>query len=130
MNGNDLKSFALLAEFTEEEMEAMLEGFEFAREWAARAANPAPVESEARAASLLARSLRAASEDSWSSAVADLELLFEGYRDTLLVRMLSDGRPWQTLPEYEAEPQTPEGTGGPGGGGGDGGQAGEDDSSR
>jgi len=84
---------------TEEEMKAMLEGFEYAREWAARAANPAPVESEARAASLLARSLRAASEDSWSSAVADLELLFEGYRDTLLVRMLSDGRPWQMLPE-------------------------------
>jgi hypothetical protein len=90
---------------SEDEMQAMLEGFAVARDWAARAGDVAAIETEARAADLLARSLRAASEDSWASAVADLELLLEEFRSTLLVRLLSDGRPWQALPEHEPEPE-------------------------
>jgi serine/threonine protein kinase len=89
---------------TEDEMDTMLEGFVVAREWAARAGTSASLEPEARAADLLGRSLRAASDDSWASAVADLELLLDEFRETLIVRLLSDGRPWKTLPVYEEEP--------------------------
>jgi hypothetical protein len=83
---------------TEEEVEAMMAGFTLAEPWAEEAGRGEALEREHRAAQLLARSLRASSEGAWSSAVADLERLLEEYRDTLLVRMVSDGRPWQTPP--------------------------------
>jgi len=41
--------------------------------------------------------LRLATDGSWSNAVASLERLLDAYGDTLLVRMLSDGRALEDL---------------------------------
>ena len=66
--------------------------FEAARSWAPGGAAPQAVDSEAAAAELLIEAVRATSAGSWSLAAARLDELLRDHGDTLLVRLLSDGR--------------------------------------
>ena len=116
------------AHLTDDEMAGMLSGFELARGWARTTGRETDLERELRATRLLAHSLRAAGRDAWSSAVADLERLLAEYRDTLLVHLVSDGRPWRPAPELPAdepeaaEPEAGEPEEGPGDDGAPGGE--------
>ena len=73
-------------------------GFDEARPWAEAAGRLEPLDRELQATSLLASALDAAHREAWATAVAETETLLERHRDTLLVRLLSDGRPWLALP--------------------------------
>ena len=81
------------ARFDEGETKELQKGFDSCRPWAAAAGTLPRYEREARAAALLAQCLGDSSRNAWSSSVAGLERLLSGYGDTLLVRMLSNGRP-------------------------------------
>jgi hypothetical protein len=75
-----------------EESQRLLEGFELAREWSQDPAAKARLEGETAAAALLASALSASSEKRWGEACALLERLLSEQGETLLVRLLSDGR--------------------------------------
>lgn len=77
---------------SDEEAAAITEAFEIARNWAAGGADSGAVEREARAARVLVDALRCSAQGSWSLATVRYEELFSEYGDTLLVRLLSDGR--------------------------------------
>ncbi|MBM3988458.1 MAG: FHA domain-containing protein [Planctomycetes bacterium] len=77
----------------EDEVRTIMEAFDAARIWAQAAGTPRSFEREAEAASAWVDGLRAGSAASWSRAVAAHERLLSEFRDTLLVRLLSDGRP-------------------------------------
>jgi Protein kinase domain/FHA domain len=75
-----------------EESQHLLEGFALAREWSHGAESKARLEREASAAALFAAALSASTERRWDEAVTLLERLLAEQRETLLVRLLSDGR--------------------------------------
>jgi hypothetical protein len=77
---------------TAEEGQRFREGFELAREWSQDAQSKARLERETAAAELLASALGASAEKRWGEACALLERLLAEQRETLLVRLLSDGR--------------------------------------
>jgi serine/threonine protein kinase len=77
---------------SEEEAAAIAEAFEVARHWSAGGADSGAVEREARAAAVLVDAIRCSAHGSWSLATVRYEELFAEYGDTLLVRLLSDGR--------------------------------------
>ena len=79
---------------TEGELEAMLSGFEVAAAWNTDSADRERLASELEGARRLAASLSASGRGAWSSAVAEGERLMAEHRDTLLVRLISDGSPW------------------------------------
>ncbi len=78
---------------TEDEVRAVNEAYEVARVWAQSAGTLPAFEREAEAARVWIEALRAGSDGAWSRAVAAHERLMREFRDTLLVRLLSDGRP-------------------------------------
>lgn len=78
---------------TEDEVRVVTEAYDAARGWAQAAGNLASFEREAEAARIWIDALRAGTEGAWSRAVAIHERLLREFRDTLLVRLLSDGRP-------------------------------------
>ncbi|MBM3989949.1 MAG: FHA domain-containing protein [Planctomycetes bacterium] len=77
----------------EDEVRTITEAFDAARVWAQAAGTLRSFEREAEAASVWVDGLRAGTAASWSRAVAAHERLLSEFRDTLLVRLLSDGRP-------------------------------------
>ncbi|MBL8801712.1 MAG: protein kinase [Planctomycetes bacterium] len=77
---------------SDDEVRAIRAAFEAARTWAPGGAAPQAVDSEAQAAELLIEAVRATSAGSWSLAAARLDELLREHSDTLLVRLLSDGR--------------------------------------
>ena len=77
---------------SDDEVRAIRSAFEAARTWAPGGAAPQAVDSEAQAAELLIEAVRATSAGSWSLAAARLDELLREHSDTLLVRLLSDGR--------------------------------------
>ncbi len=81
------------AVLSEEELRVVTDAFEAAKPWAQLSGAPGALEREHQAASLLVDALRAASDAGWSRSVAEIERLLGEFRDTLLVRLLSDGRP-------------------------------------
>ena len=80
-----------VANLSDEEVRAMLEGFELARPWAEAVGTLPALERERAAAEILARALRSETDGSWSVCVAGLERLLGEFSETLLVRILSDG---------------------------------------
>jgi hypothetical protein len=78
---------------SDEEVRVTTEAFEVARVWAQAAGTLPQLEREAEAARVWIDGLRAGSASSWSRAVAAYERLLREFRDTLLVKLLSDGRP-------------------------------------
>jgi len=77
---------------SDDEVRAIRAAFEAARTWAPGGAAPQAVEAEAQAAELLIEAVRATSAGSWSLAAARLDELLLTHGETLLVRLLSDGR--------------------------------------
>jgi hypothetical protein len=82
------------ANWTEQNQKDLVEVWRIALEWEK---TPGAGAKEAEAATLLGSALRLATDGSWSNAVASLERLLDVYGDTLLVRMLSDGRALEDL---------------------------------
>ena len=82
------------ANWTEQNQKDLVEVWRIALEWEK---TPGAGAKEAEAATLLGSALRLATDGSWSNAVASLERLLDAYGDTLLVRMLSDGRALEDL---------------------------------
>ena len=78
---------------SDEEVRVTTEAFDAARIWAQAAGTLPQFEREAEAARVWVDGLRAGSSSSWSRAVAAYERLLREFRDTLLVKLLSDGRP-------------------------------------
>ena len=78
---------------SDEEVRVVTDAYETARGWAQLAGTLASFEREAEAARVWIDALRAGSESAWSRATAGHERLLREFRDTLLVRLLSDGRP-------------------------------------
>jgi hypothetical protein len=91
-----------VANLSDEEVRAMLDGFELARPWAEAAGTLAALERERAAAEILARALRSESDGSWSVCVAGLERLLGEFGETLLVRILSDGEVGSTASAEDA----------------------------
>jgi hypothetical protein len=79
------------ANFTEGNAKELLECFAPAQAWALRSAPSATLTREIEAAQLLSRVWQDATGNSIAAAVAGTERLLLDYRDTLLVRLLSDG---------------------------------------
>ncbi len=80
------------ANFTEGNAKDLVEGFNAAQGWSAKAGAPSNLLAhDAAAAELLARVLQDTTNGAWSSAVAGTERLLRENQDSLLVRMLSDG---------------------------------------
>jgi hypothetical protein len=77
---------------SEDEARAIFEGYDVARIWASALGDTRALDRESEAARLLIDSLRATSSGAWSRSVAGFERLLAEFRDTLLVRLLSDGR--------------------------------------
>ena len=77
------------ANWTDQDQKALGELWRAALEWEKPAGAGAK---EAEAALLLGAALRQATDGGWSNAVASLERLLDAHGDTLLVRLLSDGR--------------------------------------
>ncbi len=75
-----------------EEAQAIKDAFDAARNWATGGADKSAVEREAAAAATLVDALRAREQNRWSVAAVRLEELFTLHGETLLVRLLSDGR--------------------------------------
>jgi hypothetical protein len=80
------------AVFTPREAAALRETLDLARSWAEKAGAPQACEAESAAADLLASVLMEASAQTWSGAFAGARRLLSDYGETLLVRLLSDGR--------------------------------------
>ncbi|HTF90275.1 MAG TPA: FHA domain-containing serine/threonine-protein kinase [Planctomycetota bacterium] len=80
------------ARFDEAEVRELTEAFEWGREWAKLAGTGDRYERESKAGATLAKSLSDASQGAWSASVAGLDRLLLEFRDTLLVRMISDGK--------------------------------------
>lgn len=78
---------------SDEEVRVVTEAFDAARIWAQAAGTLPQFEREAEAARVWVDGLRAGSSSAWSRAVAAYERLLREFRDTLLVKFLSDGRP-------------------------------------
>ncbi|MEY2807983.1 MAG: Serine/threonine-protein kinase PrkC [Planctomycetota bacterium] len=91
------------ANWTEQSQKDLLEAWRTALEWEK---TPGATAQEAEAAKLLGQALKLGGEGAWSSCVSALERLVAQHADTMLVRMLSDGR---TLEELA--PAAPGGTG-------------------
>ncbi|HVS08655.1 MAG TPA: FHA domain-containing serine/threonine-protein kinase [Planctomycetota bacterium] len=91
-----------VANLSDEEVRAMLDGFELARPWAEAAGTLAALERERAAAEILARALRSETDGSWSVCVAGLERLLGEFGETLLVRILSDGEVSSTASAEDA----------------------------
>jgi len=77
----------------DDEVRVVLDAYDAARGWAQLAGTLPAFEREAEAARVWIDGLRAGTDTSWSRAVAAHERLLREFRDTLLVRLLSDGRP-------------------------------------
>lgn len=80
------------ANFSAAEAREMTAPFDLVAEWSREAGRSDRLRPEAEAAATLADGLRAGSDERWSTAVVAIERLLERYGDTLLVRLLSDGR--------------------------------------
>jgi len=107
------------AAFTVREADELKETLALAGAWAGRAELGPELAPEMEAGALLAETLRQASQGSWSRAFTGLERLLTERRDTLLVRLLSDGRgAWPGKSESSGE------NGEDGNGGDDGDEAG------
>jgi hypothetical protein len=74
-----------------EETRSMLEGFEVARPWAELADRLEPLERERAAAAVALLALQSANDEQFGRSAAALERLLAEHRDSLLVRLLSDG---------------------------------------
>ena len=104
---------------SDEETRALTAGFEVARPWAVAAGREADLERELGAARVAAVALRATSDGALGPSVTALERLLEEHRDTLLVRLVSDGgvvdgldpelpeAPPERLPDPEPQPAPP-----------------------
>ena len=79
------------ASLGEDELAALLAGFEVARPWCAETTSAAEPVAELDAARLLVDSLEAAGAGSWALAATRAEWLLADHASTLLVRRLSDG---------------------------------------
>jgi len=79
------------ANFTEGNAKELLECFAPAQGWVAKAGSSPTLVREIEAAQLLSRVWMDTTSNSIASAVAGTERLLSDYRDTLLVRLLSDG---------------------------------------
>jgi hypothetical protein len=77
---------------SDEEVRLLQEGFDVARPWAEAAGSVDALERERAAARVAATALRAASDGALGPSVTALERLLVEHRDTLLVRLVSDGR--------------------------------------
>lgn len=75
-----------------DEVRRMVEPFEDVLGWAKAGGSTERAQAERDAVVLLAEALRASGDDAWSVTVAGLERLLGEYPDTLVVRLLSDGR--------------------------------------
>jgi hypothetical protein len=91
------------ANWTEQSQKDLLEAWRTAQEWEKV---PGETAKEAEAAKLLGQALKHGSDGAWSSCVAGLERLVSQHADTLLVRMLSDGRTLEDL-GFAASPAQP-----------------------
>jgi hypothetical protein len=89
------------------ELEALAKVFEPALQWIGSAPERAAIEHEDASAKRLARALGGAQERAWTSAAADLEHLLGEGRDSLLVRLLSDGADWREVERPAAAPTSP-----------------------
>ena len=93
------------ARFRVSEAKKLSSGFQLAREWAVRAGATAALDAEEAAARTLAEVLLRADNRAWSATVAGLERLLSEYANTLVVRLLSDGRGFvPPAPERPAAP--------------------------
>jgi len=88
--------------FDGDDADDLLAGFGTAAAWAAERSDDSALAREREAARRLADALLHASDGAWSSATAALEDLLESSRESLLVRLLSDGSGLH--PELPAEP--------------------------
>lgn len=79
------------AVLSDEEVRHLQEGFDVAEAWAAAAGSQEWLERERAAARVAATALRAASDGRSGPSATALERLLGEHRDTLLVRLLSDG---------------------------------------
>ena len=77
----------------DDEVRTVTDAYDAARGWAQLAGTLPSFEREAEAVRVWIDGLRAGTDASWSRAVAAHERLLREFRDTLLVRFLSDGRP-------------------------------------
>ena len=89
--------------FTKKEAADLRETLELAAAWAREAGSPQRCEGELAACDLLATVLAQASEKTWSGAFASSQRLLRDHGETLLVRLLSDGRGAE-----ETAPQAPQ----------------------
>ncbi len=80
------------ANLSERQARELPEPFGPARDWAPTPEARTAVERERQASELLAEGLRQGALGAWSRAVVALERLIDGHDDSLLVRLLSDGR--------------------------------------
>jgi serine/threonine protein kinase len=113
----DLESEAV---FTRKEASTLRETLDLALSWAREAGDSLACEGERAAADLLATVLTQASAQTWSGAFSGLQRLLEDHGETLLVRLLSDGRGVEPPPV-----RSPEGAAAPGAAEGEDEQAGE-----
>jgi hypothetical protein len=80
--------------FTENNQRDVLEVANTLTAWSARAPEEKDeMAREMEAAGILAMALRQATETQWSASVSQIERLLYDYQDTLLVRLLSNGKP-------------------------------------
>jgi hypothetical protein len=87
------------ANFTEGNVRDLRALYEPASAWAEKAGpeSKARLQREMAAAEILAEALRSATESRWAAAAASIERLLTEFADTLLVKLLSDGRSLQEL---------------------------------
>ena len=100
------------ANFTEPNARDLLEAFNQAQTWVQRAggAGAEKLAREVEAAQILVAALRQTTEGQWSTAVASVERLLREEADTLLVRLLSNGKPFEA-----PSPSSASGSDAPGG---------------
>jgi len=87
------------ANFTESNVRDMRALYEPATAWSEKAGpeSKARLQREMASADVLAEALRSATESRWAAAAASIERLLTEFADTLLVKLLSDGRSIQEL---------------------------------
>jgi hypothetical protein len=96
------------ANFTEANAKDLLEAYVQAQTWATRAPATQPaLARELEAATLLASVLRQTTDGQWSTAVAGTERLIASYADTLLVRLMSNGKTSETPNQNAPGPGAP-----------------------
>lgn len=89
---------------TEGEALRFVEGFELARGWCRDARALSDLERETEATQALTTCLQAVGDERWSVAQTGLERLLVEHRESLLVRLLSDGRALPALDERMVPP--------------------------